>query len=71
LQELIKDLKETELIFENEVFFNRADELFAQPHPKFSNLKIHYCQEAFHLVNCSLICAENFLQHTAVLSQLK
>lgn len=71
LQDLIKDLKETELIFQNEIFQGREYDLFGIPHPLFAPLKVYYCQEAFHLVNCALICSENFLQHTAVLSQLK
>lgn len=71
LKELLKDLKEIEDLFNLVIFKDRRPDIFSHPHSLFPSTSVYYGAQVFHYINFSLICCENLMQHTAVLSQLK
>ena len=71
LPELIKNLSDIEEYFVEKIFIENLDDIFGCPHPIFPDCRVYYGEKVTHLINYALIAGENFMQHTAVLSQLK
>lgn len=71
LQDLISDLSSLEELFVKQIFQSTGKELFERRDPLIPSVKRHFGQDLTHYLNYALLCGENYMQHTAVLSQLK
>lgn len=71
LQDLIADLSQINEFFSKQVFQSTESMLFEIRDSFSPHIKRWFGEEMTHYLNYSLLSAENYMQHTAVLSQLK